>query len=197
MSLSPILVRSLGTLCGVCLLLGSAAPSARAAPGAAGDTQVGPRVHIDVDARREVDVVLRARALDLHPRRWATAVSSSDEQVCQAPCDRVIARPEGASFYVTGDGLSRSAGFTLPPDGAVTLHVIPRRRVVVGLGWTMAALGGAATIGGATTMVAAGDDRRVLTAGGITLAIGLPIAIAGVLIARFVRTRVTLSRETR
>ena len=157
----------------------------------------GPRVHIEVQGRREVEVVLRAHALDLRPRRWGTAVWESDEQVCRAPCDAVVDVSQSPSFYVTGPGLARSSAFTLPPAGAVQLRVRPRRRALIHLAWVMAVVGGLAVFGGATTMVVGGDDRRTLTAGGITLGAGLPLAIAGVVMLRQVRTRVEVVPQQR
>jgi hypothetical protein len=153
---------------------------------------VGPRVHIVVDPPEHGPVTLYAVEVDVMPGRLAQQVRRARTAACASPCDRVVDTSRSPAFEIAGARTTRSRAFTLPPDGRALVEVDPGRKGVFATGWVFAGIGGAALLGGVGTMVFADNDRRLLTAGGITLAAAIPLLIAGAVMVATSRTRVSV-----
>lgn len=126
------------------------------------------------------------------PGRLAERVRRARWTACTSPCDRVVDTTRSPAFEISGPRTTRSRAFTLPPEGLALVEVRPGRKGVFATGWVFAGLGGAALLGGVGTMIFADDDRRLLTAGGITLAAAIPFIIAGAVMVATSRTRVSV-----
>lgn len=147
-------------------------------------------MHIDVDPPTRGPVTLYAVEVDVMPGRLADEVRRARSVACESPCDREVDTSRSPAFEIAGRGITRSRAFTLPPDGRAHLEVRPGRKGVFVAGWVFAAIGGGALLGGVGTMAFADNDRRLLAAGGITLAAALPFLIAGAVMIATSRTRV-------
>jgi hypothetical protein len=156
---------------------------------------VGPQVHIEVDPVDEGPVVLYAVELDVSPGRFAHRVRRGQWVACESPCDRVVDLSRSPAFQIGGSRTTRSRAFTLPPEGRALVEVDPGRKGAFVAGWVFAGLGGAALLGGVGTMVFADNDRRMLVAGGITLAAAIPFIIAGAVMVATSRTRVSVRHD--
>jgi hypothetical protein len=180
------------------IVLGPAQACAIAAALAA---PTGPRVHIEVDPAddhapaglvQRGPVVLYAVEVDVSPGRLADEVRRARWVACESPCDRVVDTSRSPAFQIGGPRTTRSRAFTLPPEGRALVEVDPGRKGVFATGWVFAGIGGAGLLAGVGTMVFADNDRRMLAAGGITLAAALPLLIAGAVMIATSRTRVSV-----
>ncbi len=152
----------------------------------------GPRVHIEVDPAERGPVVLYGVEVDVVPGRFAERVHRARWTACTSPCDRIVDATRSPAFEIGGQRTTRSRAFTLPSDGRAQVDVHPGRKGVFASGWVFAGLGGAGLLGGVGMMVFADDDRRLLTAGGITLAVAIPFIVAGAVMIATSRTRVSV-----
>jgi hypothetical protein len=145
-----------------------------------------PRVHVEVDGRGEVKLYEVTR----DDGGSGTGPEPTDRELCTAPCDVVVDGTAGQQFVVGGQGISRSLSFSLiDAQRDTTIVVKPGRRGLFIAGWTLAAIGAVAVIGGAVALTFADDDKTRRRGGGITFLSGLPLVAGGGVMIAFGRTR--------
>lgn len=150
----------------------------------------GAQIHIDATRRHRGELYLYAYELDVTPTRMMTKVTEREQQVCAAPCDRVVDVSRSPEFYVAGPKVTRSRTFSLPRDGAANVSVKPGSRPQYVAGWVIAITGAAAALAGAGLMVLSDRDPQRLRAGGATLGGGALILTIGAVLVGTGRTHV-------
>lgn len=162
-----------------------------------------PRVHLE---GAEPGTTLFQVTLQLRVRGRPAGVMA--RPVCQAPCDRIIDGLGGQRFFFAGEGLTTSSQFQLLGKGPdLRVDVVPgssRKRMG---GYVMGAFGGAALLGGLTTLALGALSTTVIDAtatsrattvaspstvmmatGGAVAGAGLGLLIGGILMVTHSRT---------
>ncbi len=150
----------------------------------------GAKIHIEATRRHRGALYLYAYELDVTPARMMTKVSEREQQVCSAPCDRVVDVSRSPEFYVAGPKVTRSRTFSLPRDGAGHVSVKPGSRPQYVAGWVVAITGAAAALAGATLMAVSNRDPQRLRVGGATLGGGALVLTIGAVLVGTGRTHV-------
>jgi hypothetical protein len=157
-----------------------------------------PRVHVQTSEPATTlyevthQILIRGRPAGLTAR-----------PVCQGPCDRIVEAPGGRRFFFAGEGLTPSSQFQLAGKGpTVSIDIVPGSAGQRTGGYVMGAFGGAALLGGLTTLALgalttsvsngqalASPSIRIMAAGGGIAAAGLGLLIGG--IAMVVKSKTT------
>ncbi|MGH1347675.1 MAG: hypothetical protein ACRBN8_39335 [Nannocystales bacterium] len=172
------------------------APEAEAAPSdeesvptfaaaAARKESDGPRLHIDVEGRGDVE--LHRVVLDVVGTEGSAVAS---KRVCKAPCDQRIEGTTEGEFFFVGRRVA-SKRYDLDGRGS-SIHATVRpgsRGLRIG-GWMMATTGASAMLMGAA-FASTPKDLGYRKAAGVALGVGVPMIVAGIIMVVQGRTRVS------